>query len=129
MSKAKAHNSKSYEDISGKYWCSIKRSAIKRNIEFNITKEEAWEIFLKQNKRCIYTGIKITHFKYIGRKNGKDMYYLGTASLDRKNSELGYIKDNIQWVHKDVNFMKSNFKESYFLKLCKLIVRRLLLCR
>jgi len=46
--------------------------------------------------------------------------------MDRIDNDLGYTKENIQWVHKDVNAMKSNFKEKYFLKICKLIVRRLL---
>jgi len=49
---------------------------------------------------------------------------LGTASIDRKNSDLGYTKENIQWVHKDVNYMKMNLSEKYFIKLCKLIARR-----
>ena len=125
MSK-KAYNNSTVGEISGRYWGLVKKNARKRSIEFNITKEEAWEIFLKQNKRCIYTGLKITHSRYLCRKNGKDIYYLGTASIDRKDSSLGYVKGNIQWVHKDVNALKSNFKEKYFLKLCKLIVRRLL---
>ena len=126
---AKSHNNQTVGEITGRYWAIAKKNARRRNLEFTITKEEAWNIFLKQNKRCIYTGIKITHSKYLYRKNGKDIYYLGTASMDRKNNELGYTKDNIQWVHKDINSMKSDFKESYFLKLCKFVVRRLLLCR
>ena len=52
------------------------------------------------------------------------MYSLGTASLDRKNSNLDYTKENIQWVHKDVNYMKMSLNEKYFIKLCKLISRR-----
>ena len=86
--------------------------------------EEAWKIFLKQNKRCFYTNLKITHKKYLRRINNKDMYSLGTASLDRKNSNLDYTKENIQWVHKDVNYMKMSLSEKYFIKLCKLIARR-----
>ena len=127
MSK-KAHNNSTVGEISGRYWALTKINTRRRNIEFTITKEEAWDTFLKQNRRCIYTGIKITHLKYLCRKNGKDVYHLGTASMDRKNNDLGYTKENVQWVHKDVNYMKSYFKEKYFLKLCKLIVRRLLLC-
>ena len=101
--KKKSHNSKAFGEISGKYWSSLRKNAKKRNIQIKVTIEEAWEIFLKQNKRCFYTGLKITHKKYLKRINNKDIYSLGTASLDRKNSSLDYTKDNIQWVHKDVN--------------------------
>jgi hypothetical protein len=101
--------------VTGRYWSYLIRNARIRNIEVKVTQEEAWVIFLKQNKRCVYTGIKV---------NGISIYKAGTASLDRKDSSLGYTKKNIQWVHKDVNRMKMNFKEKYFLKLCKLIARR-----
>ncbi len=40
-----------------------------------------------------------------------------TASLDRINSKKGYVKGNIQWVHKNVNFMKSSFSTTVFLNL------------
>lgn len=127
--KKKSHNNKTFGEISGKYWSSLIKNAKKRNIAITTTIEEAWEIFLKQKKRCFYTGLKITHKKYLKRINNKEIYSLGTASLDRKNSDLGYTKDNIQWVHKDVNYMKMNLKEKYFVKLCKLISRRFSKCR
>jgi hypothetical protein len=44
-----------------------------------------------------------------------------TASLDRIDSTKGYIKGNIQWVHKDVNKMKWNWNQSNFINWCKLI--------
>ena len=67
---------------------------------------------------------ELYYTKYLKRINNKDIYSLGTASLDRKNSSLDYTKDNIQWVHKDVNYMKMSLSEKYFIKLCKLIARR-----
>jgi hypothetical protein len=44
-----------------------------------------------------------------------------TASIDRIDSSKGYILGNIQWVHKDVNFMKRTYSQEYFVKMCKLI--------
>lgn len=44
-----------------------------------------------------------------------------TASLDRIDSSKGYVEGNVQWVHKDVNYIKQDLEESYFKKLCKLI--------
>lgn len=122
--KKRSHNNKTIGDLSGKYWSSLVKSAKKRNLELKLTMQEAWDLFLKQKGRCFYTGIKINHIKYLKRVNKKDVYSLGTASIDRKNSSLGYTKDNVQWVHKDVNLMKMHLKEKYFIKLCKLISRR-----
>lgn len=77
--------------------------------EFSITIEELWERFLKQNRQCALTGIELT----FGKKQ--------TASLDRIDSDKGYIPGNIQWVHKDLNIMKNNFNTEKFLGYCKLV--------
>ena len=45
-----------------------------------------------------------------------------TASIDRIDSNKGYIEDNVVWVHKDINIMKNKFSKEYFLMLCKKIV-------
>ena len=57
------------------------------------------------------------------RKNGKKTKhnYTCTASLDRIDSSKGYILGNIQLVHRDVNRIKSDFEQDYFIKICKLI--------
>jgi hypothetical protein len=34
----------------------------------------------------------------------------------------GYILENVQWVHKDVNFLKKNLSMPYLYYLCNLIV-------
>ena len=44
-----------------------------------------------------------------------------TASVDRIDSSKGYIADNIQILHKDINVMKWDFTQDYFLHLCYLI--------
>lgn len=48
-------------------------------------------------------------------------YMYNTASLDRIDNSKGYEEGNIQWVHKDVNFMKRTYSQEYFIKLCTLI--------
>lgn len=45
-----------------------------------------------------------------------------TASIDRIDSSNGYIEDNIQWVHKDVNMMKQKMTNIELIEMCKLIV-------
>ena len=59
--------------------------------------------------------------------SGIDLFFTkgklrGNASLDRIDNNNGYIKNNVQWLHKDINRMKSNFNQDYFLTLCRKII-------
>lgn len=91
---------------------SIRDKASKRNLSFNITIEGAWELFLKQDGCCALTGISL---KMPNHKWG------GTASLDRINSILGYVLDNVRWVHKNINNIKWEFDDKYLFYMCHLI--------
>ncbi len=102
-----------FGQISGDYWCSIKNGALTRKLEFNINKEYAWKIFEEQNRKCNLTGMEINiTFDRIGQ----------TASLDRIDNKKGYIENNIQWLHKDINRMKWAHSQEYFIELCKKVV-------
>ena len=116
-------NYRGYEDITGDHWGIIKRNAASRKICFRITIKKAWEQFVKQAGRCALTNWKIT-LSSSGRKRANGLQQgEQTASLDRIDSTKGYVSGNIQWVHKDVNRMKSNFSEEYFLEMCRAIVK------
>lgn len=93
---------------------AIKQNAIKRNILFEIDNEYLWELFLKQNRKCVLSGEELIFTKKY--QNGRNET---TASLDRIDSNKGYIKGNIQWVHKYVNKMKSNKSDDEFLNWCR----------
>ena len=47
-----------------------------------------------------------------------------TASLDRIDSSRGYDADNIQWVHKDINWMKQDFSQSEFIAYCRRVSKK-----
>ena len=49
---------------------------------------------------------------------GKYDYKNANASLDRIDPNIGYKRDNIQWVHKDINRMKQHYPEVYFVEMC-----------
>lgn len=100
---------KGYKTITGSFWCHVKRRAINRELDWSLTKEEAFSIFEKQNFVCYFTGLDIK------AKN---------ASIDRLDSNKGYVLDNIVWTHKDVNVMKWDFSVDYFFKLCNLVVTK-----
>ncbi len=104
---------KGYKQISGTYWASLINGAKNRNLIFDITIEEVWNIFIKQNKKCALSGLEINFSDTQIKKQNN-----GTASLDRIDNNLGYIKNNIQWLHKDINWLKGKFSQDYFIYLC-----------
>lgn len=97
-----------YEDICAKYFIRLKNCAESRNLEFNITIEDIWNQYVKQNKKCYLSGLDIS-FEPIGINTVKQ-----TASVDRKNPKIGYTKENIGIVHKRVNTMKHNMTNNEF---------------
>jgi hypothetical protein len=104
--------------ISGEQWANFKSNSTKRKLkEFSITIQDGWNLFLKQGGRCAISGIPI----YFDDNNKTDN---GTASLDRIDSSLGYIKGNIQWVHKSINSMKMSQEQPDFIGLCKLVAAK-----
>lgn len=106
-------------DISGKYLYALKCNAKNRKIKFSLKKEYLWELYLQQNKLCKLSNLKIEFVRnYVD--DGENQ----TASLDRIDSSKGYIKGNVQWVHKIVNRMKWKISEQEFINWCKLVSNR-----
>lgn len=96
-------------EISRSYFCQIQHGAKVRNLEFNISLDFMWNLFIKQNRKCALTNLDI------------EFIPIRTSSLDRIDSNLGYIENNIHWVHKDINLMKHKLSKADFIKWCKLI--------
>ncbi len=102
-------------DLSRSLFTTMRRNASEsRGIEWDVSIEYLWKLFLRQEKRCSMSGLDI-HF---GKGAlGKDR----TASLDRVDSQVGYIEGNVQWVHRDVNFLKRQYPHDKFVAMCKLV--------
>jgi hypothetical protein len=103
-----------HEDIYGSRWKGWECGAIARNIEFTVSVEYAWGIYLDQNRKCALSGVDIS----FGNSWNKNI----TASLDRLDSSKGYVEGNIQWVHKHVNMMKRSLCDEEFVRWCTIIV-------
>lgn len=111
-------------DLSGQYYKSIqcrakqkKKSKNRENgIEFNVSIEFLWNLFLSQNSVCALSGIPITLSQSKRRKRAEQ-----TASLDRIDCSKGYVEDNVQWVHKDINKMRNTMPIEDFVKTCKIV--------
>ena len=98
-------------DMPGAYWSNFRASARYRKIKLRITQKEAWGLFLKQERKCALTGVTLT---FDTRRERRD----GSASLDRIDSSKPYVKENIQWVHKDLNNMKKGLPQDRFIEWC-----------
>lgn len=91
-----------------------KRRKKNPDFEYSISMKQGWEQFEKQEGKCAYTKLPLS-FPKQGALGG-------TASLDRIDSSRGYIEGNIQWVHTDINNMKSDMTQEQFINLCKLVI-------
>jgi hypothetical protein len=95
------------------------RNIKKRNKEINITiydLKEQWDL---QNGICIFSGIKLD----ISSKNkNRDKNPIYLASLDRINSEKGYVKDNIRWVSRPINWMKNEMNDESVIELINILI-------
>jgi hypothetical protein len=87
-----------------------------RGILFNVSPEYLELIF---DGHCYFSGIELKIDTY-SRKDGE--YNKGNASLDRIDSNKGYVEGNVVWVYKPVNAMKNTFSSNEFINMCKLIV-------
>jgi hypothetical protein len=106
-----------HEEIQGTYLASVKNKAKSRGLEFSVTNQYLWNLFLEQDRKCAYSGLKI----FFARTNLEHINGDYTASLDRIDSSKGYIEGNVQWLHKRVNIMKGNMEQQEFLDFCEAI--------
>lgn len=100
-------------EISGSLFSYIRRCAERKKLEWSISIEEIWNLFLKQDRKCALSGEEL-----IFPKTNKELHSSRTASLDRIDSDKGYIINNLQWIHKDLNMMKKNYRDSNFINWC-----------
>jgi predicted DNA-binding protein YlxM (UPF0122 family) len=112
MSKKKIHHT-----IPSRYFYSLYRGASRRNILFNISIDDIWQKFQEQDGRCSLSGL------FLKFPSNGDKATEQTASLDRINSDEGYVIENVQWLHKDINKMKWELNQLKFLELCQIITR------
>lgn len=87
------------------YFVSLKYGAKNRNIGVNITVDDILNLAIKQNYKCYLSGLDIS-------------FDDGSLSVDRIDSNKGYIIGNIQCVHRDINFMKNSYSQERFLDIC-----------
>lgn len=115
------HGWKGVGDLGASFVANLKSQAKYRHIEFNLSVEYLWNLFVSQDKKCALTRIPLR----ITESYKEAIHDKGTASLDRIDSNGGYVEGNVQWVHKDVNLMKQDLTQSDFFVLCRDVYRTL----
>jgi hypothetical protein len=86
-----------------------------RGLEFNIDIDYIMNLLEKQNGKCALTGWDM-EFTRSGVKGDGNPY---GCTMDRINSDLGYIKGNIQLACWWPNKVKSNMSNREFIRMCK----------
>lgn len=109
-----------YEDLSGTYYNILHNNAKKRDLVFDLTIDYLYDLFVEQGGKCALSGLDITLNKYYIREL-RTKKISQTASVDRIDSNFGYTQGNVQWVHRDINFMKGCLSKEDFVHLCQLV--------
>lgn len=101
-----------YVEVPRRIIAQIETHAAAKNRIFSITEKDIYDTWIKQNKKCALSGMYI-HFH--------NEPSLCTASVDRIDCAIGYIPENIQILHKDINLSKRIYSDEYYVYLCKLV--------
>ena len=98
----------------------IERNAYTRNIEYSslLTPYFLYKLLEKQNFRCALSGEELLDENNNLDKPQEEL----NLSLDRIDSNIGYLPNNVQWVTKQINWSKSTLNNQEFLKLCKQVI-------
>lgn len=113
--------SKTIDKVMGEHFGRYRYRAKVDNIEFAITKDDLVNLYNKQKGRCAISGEELSM-----PLNSKQMKLsLCNISLDRIDSNRGYLPDNIQYVTVSINMMKINYPQEEFINYCKLVYNHL----
>jgi hypothetical protein len=100
--------------ISATFWTFVRKGAEVRNKPFEISLEQAWQLYESQDGRCLLSGVPLCFGSHYMKEEI-------TASLDEVDPSKGYVAGNLQWVHKTVNLMKWKHSQERFVELCRLV--------
>ena len=88
------------------------------NMICEITLADLMTQWNKQDGKCVYTGVSMTHPSCLARQNTD---FLTCGSLDRIDSSIGYVNGNIQFVSVAANLAKNKMSHEQMLEFCEII--------
>jgi hypothetical protein len=94
-------------------WFEMKRKGgLHRGYAWDLQPEDVISMWEAQGGVCALSGLPIG-WAVAG--------LTATVSIDRIDSSEGYLKENVQLLHKDVNMMKQAFSQEHFIAMCKAV--------
>ena len=108
---------KSYRGIRVSWYNKFETSAQLRGLDWEIDLDYVADLYEEQEGLCALTGWEIV-FPELGH------HQLSTVSIDRIDSNFGYIPNNIQLVDKRVNMMKQAYSQEEFILVCKAVANK-----
>lgn len=97
------------------WYNAFQKSALSRGLVWELSIEFVDAMYELQERKCALSGLDIawssTHWDH-------------TASIDRIDNGRGYVPDNIQLVHKEVNMMRGSLEPERFVELCALVANK-----
>lgn len=105
----------SFDYIINQCFNGIQTRVKKYNLELDFTVDHLYNLYTIQKGKCAISGEQMTTIVNSGRTNTN-------ISVDKINSDKGYIKGNVQLVCVIVNVMKFNNNTTDFISWCKKII-------
>lgn len=96
-------------------WLGARDRAKRKKLDFSVTEDYIIELLNKQKYKCALSGTALT-FELGNGRTPTNM------SIDRIDSRMGYVQNNVQLICSAVNQFKNDLPQEYFLEMCKKIV-------
>lgn len=93
----------------GEFTYYLKKCRDRKKFEYDVDEDYLSQLWKSQGGRCSYTGLEM----FLRKSNTKNPPF-NTASLDRIDSNKGYIKGNVQFVCVPFNLAKGNKPDDSF---------------
>lgn len=95
---------------------AAKKQSIYKQVPFDLTPEFLIKLWKSQNGKCYYSNLPMVSH---GRDFGWQRW--NSPSLDRKDPDIGYTKNNVVWCCFGINSFKGRMNESQFKEMIQTI--------
>jgi hypothetical protein len=103
-------------------WANLSNSAKKRGLQLNLTKEYIQKLWDDQNGLCAITGfpMELAKSQKTSRARSFSPYRM---SVDRIDSSVGYVENNVRLVCAYVNIMRMDMTDAQLKFWCRAILQ------